>query len=199
MGEARDGCVLPTKLRTYQRRILEEEYPDSSCSSFHMQTRWCSPSRPPRAGDRCSRRRSPVLRVAYTQSSNAETEAEGLRPRAFRDPTGRAQMRRWLHMPTRKLQTPSQWASQSQPTLSKAYCMFHHHPTASVSRPCTYHDALYNTPSKQKQKEIKGSFGATVTQHRVAFTGAGLKPSLRSPSSSLQGNSMVTANVTKFL
>ena len=109
-------------------------------------------------------------------------------------------MTRWLCIPTRKLQTPSQWVSQSQPSLQRRIAGFHHHPTASsftamcIKMPCTTHQA------NKSRKKLKDHLGLLLLSTEWLSQKLAVKETfLGSPSSGLQGNSMVTANVTKFL
>lgn len=66
MGEARKRLRFRQKLRTYQRRIRGKNIPTHHAAAFI-----CKPDGAllpaAQSRDRCSRRRSPVLRVAYTQ------------------------------------------------------------------------------------------------------------------------------------
>ena len=123
--------------------------------------------------DQCSRRRSPVMRVADIQEQQPWERSWGLRPRLSETPQGGCSSDKMAMRAHEKAANPIPVGFPELALSSKAYCrvpppsnclQFHGH---------VYHDALYNTPSKQKQKEIKGSSGAIVTQHRVAFTEAG--------------------------
>lgn len=50
MGGSQEAAAFSTKTENIPTENMREEYPDSLCSSFHVQTRWCSPSGCPERG-----------------------------------------------------------------------------------------------------------------------------------------------------
>lgn len=109
-------------------------------------------------------------------------------------------MRRWLHMPTRKLQPPSQWASpEPAHSLQRRTAVFHHHPTASsftamrIMMPCTTHQA------NKSRKKLKDHLGLPLLSTEW-LTGAGCQRAFSWVTKlQLAGEQHGTANVTKFL